>query len=103
MRTRMTQALAGALAAGALLLPTLPAQAATGSAAVRHDPGPGTAQGPRGKLLSAERIDTAAALPSAASTYRISYTSIGARGQRIVVTGTVAVPPGPAPEAAGRC
>lgn len=97
MRTRMTQALAGALAAGALLLPTLPAQAATGSAAVRHDPGPGTAQGPRGKLLSAERIDTAAALPSAASTYRISYTSIGARGQRIVVTGTVAVPPGPAP------
>nr|WP_235686669.1 lipase family protein [Tomitella gaofuii] len=51
-----------------------------------------------GTLLTAEPIDTAAALPSAESTRMVTYMSEDAAGKPIVVSGTVSVPRGPAPE-----
>jgi alpha-beta hydrolase superfamily lysophospholipase len=47
---------------------------------------------PGGKLLGARPLTTVAALPSAARTDLISYTSHDAHGRPIVVTGTVALP-----------
>jgi pimeloyl-ACP methyl ester carboxylesterase len=48
-------------------------------------------------LLRARPLENAAALPSARKNYRVKYTSVGARGQRIVVTGSVAIPQQRAP------
>ncbi|NUS94601.1 MAG: alpha/beta fold hydrolase [Nocardia sp.] len=53
-------------------------------------PGPGGI--PAGKLLGAQPLTTTAALPSAARTDLIAYTSHDAHGRPIVVSGTVAVP-----------
>lgn len=50
-----------------------------------------------GQLLTHTPLDTAAALPSAASTELVTYASEGAQGQPIVVSGTVSVPKGQAP------
>lgn len=61
-------------------------------AAFVHAAGPASASPVSGVPLSARPLTTAAALPSAASTTLISYTSNDAHGRRIVVTGTVAVP-----------
>ncbi|MFC4053485.1 alpha/beta hydrolase family protein [Actinomadura syzygii] len=55
------------------------------------------APGKRGKLISVRPLVNAAALPSAAVNRAVSYTSEGVGGRKIVVTGTVAVPPGRAP------
>jgi len=50
-----------------------------------------------GTVLSSAPLTTVAALPSAASTRVITYTSDDDRGRPIVVSGTVAVPRGKAP------
>ncbi|MQP33279.1 alpha/beta hydrolase [Rhodococcus erythropolis] len=50
-----------------------------------------------GQLLTHSALDSAAALPSAASTQLITYASEGAAGEPIVVSGTVAIPSTPAP------
>ncbi|TDD91122.1 alpha/beta hydrolase [Actinomadura darangshiensis] len=55
------------------------------------------APGQRGKLISSAPLTNAAALPSAAKNRFVTYVSEGARGQRIRVTGTVAVPKGTPP------
>ncbi|GAA4803885.1 alpha/beta hydrolase family protein [Tomitella cavernea] len=57
-----------------------------------------SAQGEAGTLLTADPIETAAALPSAESTRLVTYMSEDAAGKPIVVSGTVSVPRGPAPE-----
>lgn len=64
---------------------------AESSAESSAQPGPGA-------LLTHETIDTAAALPSAASTQLITYASQDAHGDPIVVSGTVSVPSSPAPD-----
>lgn len=62
--------------------------AAVGGAAARPPAGsPGA-----GTLLGAQPLTSAAALPGAARTSRITYTSDNAHGKPIVVSGTVAVP-----------
>ncbi|WP_341258628.1 MULTISPECIES: alpha/beta hydrolase family protein [Gordonia] len=53
--------------------------------------------GDAGRLLTQRPLTTAAALPSAAFTRAVTYTSTGAQGQPIVVSGIVAVPRGKAP------
>ncbi len=58
---------------------------------------PAAPDGP-GTLLSHDILRTAAALPSAASTELITYTSQDADGDPIVVSGTVAIPSTPPPE-----
>jgi len=57
---------------------------------------------PRGTLLSARPLRTAAALPSARATYLVEYVSVGARDQKIRVTGTVSLPRGKAPRGGWR-
>ncbi|MFI0367843.1 alpha/beta hydrolase family protein [Actinomadura sp. 1N219] len=51
----------------------------------------------RGRLISVSPLTNAAALPAAAANRKITYTSEGVGGKRIVVTGTVAVPKGTPP------
>lgn len=53
--------------------------------------------GQRGRLLSEQPLTDAAALPSAAVNRAITYVSQGARGQQIVVSGTVSLPRTPTP------
>ncbi|GAA0594172.1 alpha/beta hydrolase family protein [Actinomadura livida] len=59
--------------------------------------GQGVPPGHRGRLLHTAPLTNAAALPSAAVNRKITYTSEGVGGKRITVTGTVAIPKGPAP------
>ncbi|BBY56355.1 alpha/beta fold hydrolase [Mycobacterium koreense] len=51
-----------------------------------------------GTLLSAGPLTSAAALPSAGANYAISYISEDPHGDPVAVTGTVAIPPTPAPD-----
>ncbi|NLV81308.1 MAG: alpha/beta hydrolase [Rhodococcus sp.] len=51
-----------------------------------------------GTLITERTLTTAAALPSAARTELITYTSEGTDGRPILVSGTVAVPEGEAPD-----
>lgn len=51
----------------------------------------------RGQVLRDRPLTNAAALPGARANRRVTYLSQGARGQPIVVTGTVALPRTPAP------
>ncbi|QFG24477.1 S9 family peptidase [Actinomadura sp. WMMB 499] len=83
IRTRAA-ALAAAAAVGAATFTAVPAQA--------HVP-----PGQRGRLLHTWPVAGTAALPSAAANRTIAYTSQGANGRKIVVTGTVAVPEGRPP------
>ncbi len=55
------------------------------------------APGGAGRLLTQQPLTTAAALPSAAYTRVVTYTSTGAQGRPIVVSGTVSVPRGTPP------
>ena len=50
-----------------------------------------------GRLLSAEPIQTAAALPGAAATYSVRYVSSDDSGHPIIVTGLISLPRGEAP------
>ncbi|MDR2280957.1 MAG: lipase family protein [Gordonia sp. (in: high G+C Gram-positive bacteria)] len=50
-----------------------------------------------GRLLTQHPLTSAAALPSASYTRAVTYTSTGAQGRPIVVSGIVAVPRGKAP------
>lgn len=75
--------------------------AVTVTAAVAGCSGGGAEPAPQddpGTLLTHEALDTAAALPSAASTELITYMSQDADGDPIVVSGTVAIPSTPPPE-----
>ncbi|MFI0479128.1 alpha/beta hydrolase family protein [Actinomadura sp. 9N215] len=60
---------------------------------------PEQAAGPqhRGRLIAVGPLTNAAALPAASANRKITYTSEGVGGRRIVVTGTVAVPKGTPP------
>ncbi|TDD35047.1 alpha/beta hydrolase [Actinomadura sp. KC06] len=51
----------------------------------------------RGRLIAVSPLANAAALPAASANRKITYTSEGVGGKRIVVTGTVAVPKGAPP------
>ncbi|MFZ2527193.1 MAG: alpha/beta fold hydrolase [Rhodococcus sp. (in: high G+C Gram-positive bacteria)] len=51
-----------------------------------------------GDLLSTAPLTTAAALPGAARNELITYSSVNDAGRPIVVSGTVAIPPGTAPD-----
>lgn len=51
-----------------------------------------------GDVISAQPLTNAAVLPSAARSESVSYVSENGSGNPIVVTGTVAIPPGTAPE-----
>src|SRR5690625_328679 len=51
-----------------------------------------------GTLLSAGPLTSAAALPSAGANYAVSYISEDPHGDPVSVTGTVAIPPTPAPD-----
>lgn len=73
---------------------SLPGQTAVQRRAGHHHP---QWRSPRGRLLSAKPLRTAAALPSARANYLVKYTSRGARGELILVSGTVALPRGKAP------
>ncbi|WP_244931972.1 alpha/beta hydrolase [Nocardioides sp. W7] len=68
------------------------------SRSARH----GELRKPRGTLLRARPLRTAAALPSARATYLVEYVSVGARDQKIRVTGTVSLPEGKAPRGGWR-
>ncbi|MFD0899709.1 serine aminopeptidase domain-containing protein [Actinomadura sediminis] len=83
IRTRAA-GLAAAVACAATFGTAVPAQA---------DVPPGH----RGRLLAAGPVAGTAALPSAAANRTVTYTSEGANGRPITVTGTVAIPPGTPP------
>src|SRR5699024_796132 len=51
-----------------------------------------------GTLVTSRPLTNSAALPSAATNTLINYVSENGRGESIVVSGTVSVPKGPAPE-----
>ncbi|RSN63782.1 alpha/beta hydrolase family protein [Actinomadura sp. WAC 06369] len=85
IRTRAAlAAAAGAAVAAAAFGAAVPAQA---------DVPPGH----RGRLLSAGPVAGTAALPSAAANRTVAYTSEGADGRPVTVTGTVAIPRGTPP------
>lgn len=79
-----TAALAAATAMAAAVLAPVPAAA---------DVPPGQ----RGRVLSDRPLTTSAALPSAAANRLVTYTSQGAGGKKIKVSGTVSIPRGRAP------
>ncbi len=92
--------------AAALALATLAAVTVTGgarTAAEADAPRAGTAAadgvapGLRGKIVSIRPLTNAAALPSAARNWYVTYVSEGATGKAVTVSGTVAVPRTPPP------
>jgi len=102
MRTRRRTA---ALAASAIAL--LGVSACTGSDAPAGPDGsssaadtnkPGAGPVAPGALLSKSPLNAAASLPSAAEDWLVTYESENAAGDPVVVSGTVAVPEGEAPE-----
>ncbi|GGU99800.1 lipase [Actinomadura cremea] len=84
IRTRAAGLAAAAVVGAATFGAAVPAQA---------DVPPGQ----RGRLLGAGPVAGTAALPSAAANRTIAYTSEGANGRKITVTGTVAIPEGTPP------
>ncbi|MFI0355360.1 alpha/beta fold hydrolase [Actinomadura sp. 9N407] len=88
MKTRiaLTAALTTAAAAAAMIA-AVPAQAAPQQVPPGH----------RGNVISDRPLTGSSALPAAAVNRLVTYTSEGANGQPIKVTGTVALPKTPAP------
>jgi dienelactone hydrolase len=94
-RSTAARSLTAVLVVGAVIGGTTAAAAATnkGSGPALPQPGwRGAAHLRAGELLTAEPLQTAAALPSAATTQLITYVSDDAKGKPIVVSGTVAIP-----------
>ncbi|TDB97846.1 alpha/beta hydrolase [Actinomadura sp. 7K534] len=86
-RTRAAGIAAAVILAGTAGFAAVPAQAGDR----------GVPPGQRGELISSRPLTNAAALPSAARNRFVTYVSEGSHGQRITVSGTVAVPKGTPP------
>lgn len=99
MRSIRRAVAAVAVAAVAALSAPTASGMALGAAAAdgAHSAGIGAAYGQRGRVVDASPLTSAAALPSAARNLLVHYTSRGAKGQPIVVSGTVALPTGTPP------
>jgi pimeloyl-ACP methyl ester carboxylesterase len=90
---KLTLALTAAAAVAAITAVALPAQAETQAQPETQNVPPGQ----RGKVISTRPLTGSSALPAAATNRLVAYTSEGANGQPIKVTGTVALPKTPPP------
>ncbi len=92
-RSRLRALSLAVLTTAAVMAPALavPAQADAGAVARAVPPGL------RGTLLSARPLTGAAALPSAARNWYVTYVSEGASGRPVTVSGVVSVPATPPP------